>query len=470
MKNINPEAIRYYRQAKELLSMNGMEGPVLMTIRNALESLVKYLCKMCAIDSDTRETELSVMIDSLHNSGLITDGTKSLMHKTRQLCNKGAHVDEHISASDAADAYNYMGEVLNAVSAGFSEESVSAANEANNVPMEYPDYYSQNRRYYGKWANCYTRQSLLMIPEYVQLERKAVAGDVAACLDIANGFLARNQEILWNQSHLINMPDYVHRGKTYNQAEAYDMRYYYWIMNAVMSAGMRIEEKDFPMKYIATAIWEADLLWFNFLVKPEYNFFISGVTEYYDQASRQYQHIPEYSDQYILAASMFGCDSEELKQNMNCYGLFTNVCKIRRKVFEDLEECRIVAPVFEEATRNPQFKLRFIEYCCKAYINQLLKCDPEELHVLSPENAEEINHDYMMLRAAVPGCIPDSLHVRAGEVITWEMLRPYTAGAFCSKYYYAALNYAEVCTRREKSRSVNGQGVLSGVKRLFRVG
>ena len=67
------------------------------------------------------------------------------------------------------------------------------------------------------------------------------------------------------------------------------MRYYYWIMNAVMSAGMRIEEKDFPMKYIATAIWEADLLWFNFLVKPEYNFFISGVTEYYDQASRQYQ-------------------------------------------------------------------------------------------------------------------------------------------------------------------------------------
>ena len=136
MKNINPEAIRYYRQAKELLSMNGMEGPVLMTIRNALESLVKYLCKMCAIDSDTRETELSVMIDSLHNSGLITDGTKSLMHKTRQLCNKGAHVDEHISASDAADAYNYMGEVLNAVSAGFSEESVSAANEANNVPTE----------------------------------------------------------------------------------------------------------------------------------------------------------------------------------------------------------------------------------------------------------------------------------------------------------------------------------------------
>ena len=470
MKNINPEAYKYYTQAKELLGMNGMEGPALMTIRNSLESLIKYLCKMCAIDNDTRETDLSIMIDRLHNSGLITDGTRSLMHKTRQLCNKGAHVDEHISAADAADAYNYMGEVLTAVSTGFSDESVSAANEANNVPMEYPDYYSQNRRYYGKWANCFTRQSLLMIPEYVHLERKAVAGDVAACLDIASGFLAKNHEILWNDSHLINMPDCIHRGKAYNQAEAYDIRYYYWIMNAVMSAGLRIEEKDFPMKYIATAVWEADLLWFNFLVRPEYNYFVSGVTEYYDQASRQYQHIPEYSDQYIMAANMFGCDPDELKRNLNCYGLYSNVSRIRRAVFEGLTDCIIVAPVFEEAARNPQFKLRFIEYCCKAYINRILDACLDELHVLSAENADEINRDYMMLRAAVPGSIPDSLRVRAGDVISWDMLKPYAAGAFCSKYYYSALNYANVHVLSEKGKSVNVHGILGDVKKLLKIG
>ena len=49
------------------------------------------------------------------------------MHKTRQLCNKGAHVDENISPYDASDAYKYMGDVIAAVSAGYSEESIIAA-------------------------------------------------------------------------------------------------------------------------------------------------------------------------------------------------------------------------------------------------------------------------------------------------------------------------------------------------------
>lgn len=470
MRNINPEAIKYCMKAKELLDMKEMEGPALMTIRNSLESLIKYLCKMCSIDYDTRETDLSIMIDSLYNSGMITDSTRSLMHRTRQLCNKGAHVDEDISAADAVDAYKYMVEILRVVSEGLNEESVCAANDANNVPMEYPDYYSQDKRYYGKWANCYTRQSLLMIPEYVQLERKAAAGDVAACLDIARGFLPKNQEILWNDNQLINMPNYIHRGQAYNQAEAYDIRYYYWIMKAVMNAGWRINEKDFPMKYIATAIWEADLMWINHLSSPDYKFFISGISEYYDQNSRQYQYIPEYTNQYNMAAEMFRCDPDSFTADMMCYGLNDNICQIRRAVFEGLTECRIVAPVFEDAVRNPLFKLRFIEYCGKAFVNQVMNPEPGDMWVLTPENAEEINRDYMTLRNAVPGCIPESLHVSAGDLITWNILEPYTIGAFCNKYYCLARNNADICARRNVGKKQDGHGVLKSIRRLFSAG
>ena len=70
---ITPDTIRYYKQAEELLKMNGMEGPALMTIRNALESLIKYLCRKCGINHDTRETDLSEMIDRLCSSGFITE-------------------------------------------------------------------------------------------------------------------------------------------------------------------------------------------------------------------------------------------------------------------------------------------------------------------------------------------------------------------------------------------------------------
>ena len=457
-------------KAKELLSMNGMEAPALMTIRNALESLVKYLCRICSIEYDTRETDLSVMIDAVYNSGLIADSTRSLMHKTRQLCNKGAHVDENVSASDAVDAYNYMGEIFKAVSSGLSEESVSAASAANNVPMEYPDYYSPNRRYYGKWAHCYTRQSLLMIPEYVQLERKANEGDVAACLDIASGFLPRNLESLWNESQLINMPDYVHRGRAYNQAEAYDMRYYYWIMNAVMEAGLRLDKKDFPMKYIATAVWEADLLWFNYYTKSSHNLFISGVREYYDRPSGQYQYIPEYSDQYVMAANMFGSDPDELNDIINLYGFYKNVRRIRREMFKGPAECRIVAPIFEEATMNPQVKLRFIEYCCKAFTNQVLWDEPKEHQFLTEADAAAINGDIMLLGYYTQGSIPGSGYVKEGDLITWDMLKPYTAGSFCSKYYYEAINNANACVRRERKEKAGSRGLLGGVKKLFAIG
>ena len=466
MKFINPEAFKYYRQAKTLIEMDGMEGPALMTIRNSLESLIKYHCKMCSIEYDTRESDLSMMIDRLYDSGLITNSTRDLMHHIRQLCNKGAHVDEHVSATDAIDAYNYMGEILRTVSEGFSEDSVRSVSAANNCPMEFPDYYSQNRRYYGKWEHCYTRRSLLVIQEYVELERRANGGDVAACLDIASGFLPKNQEIQWNESKLINMPDHIHRGQHYNQAEAYDARYYYWVMNAVLAAGMSLGTTDFPKKYIATAIWEADLMWFNFITRPKYNFFVSGVTEYYDPNIRQYCYLPEYADQYRMAAEMFGCDPEELIRGFLNYGFYRNVRDIRRAVFEGLYETNIVAPIHNEAARNPLFKLRFIEYCGMAYYNHILKSQPEELHCLSPEDAGAINQDYEMLKDAAPGILSGAAMVRAGDTVTWEMLKPYTAGAFCSKYYQMARNYAEISVRQ------NGIGVaksvLESVKKTMR--
>lgn len=469
---ITPDTIRYYKQAEELLKMNGMEGPALMTIRNALESLIKYLCRKCGINHDTRETDLSEMIDRLCSSGFITESTRSLMHKTRQLCNKGAHVDENISPYDASDAYKYMGDVIAAVSAGYSEESIIAANKANNVPMPYPDYYSQNRRYYGKWANCFTRRSLLMIPEYVQLERKAQgegAEAVEACLDIASGFLSRNHEILWNDNGLINMPNYIHRGRAYNQAEAYDIRYYYWIMNAVMRAGMLIEKNECPMKYIATAVWEADIFWIHFYTAPYRNYYVSDITEYYDKSSGQYQYIPQYTDPLETAVNMFGDDYDAVLSTMAYYGYYSNVRKIRREVFAGMMDCNIVAPIFEDAARNPQFKLRFIEYCCKSFHNRVTN-DQNDIFYLTGEEADEINHDYQLMRIVAPGCIPESMHVKEGDLITWDILAPYNVGVFCSKYYYDTRNYSDIAARQEKGKMRSAQSIFAGVKNLMRRG
>lgn len=139
----------------------------------------------------------------------------------------------------------YTGTSPNAGNNSFSPEASARVKTGTNKPKSDPDYYSPNRPFYGAWCNCTRTQEMMINPHYVALFRKATdEEDIDAMLSIAIGFLQQSSK--WS-GDIIHIP----KGNP-------DYRYYYWVCRAMYFTALHYEaNKSIPMKYIATALWDA---------------------------------------------------------------------------------------------------------------------------------------------------------------------------------------------------------------------
>lgn len=294
--------LKPYENAKKY-ARDGDSYGSLSASRRALEMLIKQMCVNSGVVSDTREMDLMEMIDSLYESDVISIREKDMMHRIRTNANKGSHVDldaVEIPIALANEVIDELGKLIEIITNSDRSERMSQARYENNIPMEHPDYYSQNHRYYGRWSDCTKNEQLLVIPEYCELKRKAENGDVEAMLDIAIGFLSKDpKNLVWNDNGLVNMPAYFFKGKKYSPAYSYDARYYYWVSEAVITAARKWERGEYvPLRYIATAIWDAYNYAFYRGISNYVYYYVSGINEYYDSNSRQKIPTPIYENQY----------------------------------------------------------------------------------------------------------------------------------------------------------------------------
>ena len=446
----------FFEDAGQMIEL-GIPHLALVSCRNAIETLIKSYCRRIGVDTVGKEMNLEEAIKILHESGAINSRLNELLHRTRMICNKGAHADATVTMSDALEAYSYLKEIIKLRDSVHDESRLERIQMANNVPMKDPDYYASSRRYYGKWADCFDRRSLMVIPEYVELLGKANEGDVAAMLDIAVGFLPRN--IIWNSNMLINTPSVVMKGRAYNHENSYDFRYYYWIIKAVQRAAYLFSEgQNYPKKYMATAIWEAALFSYYVHVSSDLNCRVSGVDEYFDPESRQYLYQELYSNQIDEMFEMFDCDCEESADLIFWHNIYDAVVALVKDYFESCEDSSIVAPIHTEGRANTYLKLRFIRYANVAYCT----AKGDDSLRLSEEDAEDINSDYDLFRQIAPDVMAGRKNVRGGEAFSWEMLKPYTVGAFCSKQFVFGFNHAKA-DRIIKARTRSNNRILQAV-------
>lgn len=446
---------KYLKEAERLIGMN-MPGQAVVSCRNALEALVNDIGEQNGINfkvDDSKEADIKTKIDMLYEAGLINESAKDLLHRVRKKGNKGAHGD-YVSLEEANEAFNKISDAYRILSDYILGDSY-------NAPKSNPDYYLSSREYYAKWAKCYDRNSLLLIPEYVELESKANKGDIEAMLDIAVGFLPKGSGIEWSSDLLVNMPSYEHHDKKFNQDKAYDMRYYYWVLRAVTCVQDQIE--TFPRKYIATAIWESFKYWFYSYISPTYNYYITGINEWRDE-NRNYHHDPIYGDPKALIQYMFNL-SDDIINEIDVWGMYTNAITAARAIFDGVTDCDFVAAIHEDARKNPYLKLRFLRYCAFAFANSCIVSKGYEFK-LSEIDAIEINEDYALFRA-MQGNQIDYKEVEEGEIVTWELLKPYTVGEFCNEHYNLAMIGANQFIRLSNKKDLSLNSIASGIKSLI---
>ena len=246
----------FLTDAKSMLEL-GKNYLVLASVRPGLEYAVKSLCKTSHLDYDSVDTNLESMINSLKDTGIIPQDLAALMHKTRRCSNIGVHINlkedgiEEVSKEQAVEAFESFRQFCGLLTETDYSSIAATAQDTTNVPMKYPDYYDTKRRYSGMWADCFSREALMVKPEYVSLYTKAMEEeDIEAMLNIAIGFLSKNTT--WENDHAM----YTEKGK---DARKYiDYRYYYWAIRATYyTAKHYTEGKYIPKKYIANAIWDA---------------------------------------------------------------------------------------------------------------------------------------------------------------------------------------------------------------------
>ena len=261
---------------------------------------------------------------------------------------------------------------------------------------------------------------------------------------------------------LINTPSVFRRGQEFNHECSYDFRYYYWITRAVQrSACLLSEGQEYPKKYMATAVWEAALFSYTMHVSSETIHRTAGVDVYFDQDSRQYIYQEIYSDQIEEMNEMFGCDPEESARMIIWHNIFNEVVALVNDIFGDDADCSIVAPIHAEGRANTFLKLRFLRYATLAYCT----AEGDDSIRLTDRDAADINADYGMFRYLAPEAMTGRADAVSGEAFTWEMLRPYTVGAFCDRQFRYGVNNgkAEEIRRRRTPSNNRVLQVLFGM-------
>lgn len=423
-------AINFLEKSKKMIGMD--EGRLaLSSVRNALESIVKQLSALSGLNTSTKEATLETMINELYDSGIIDREELDLMHSVRMVSNKGSHIDiedDEIKIEEAIEASSTLERLFEKLSDKDYVSNTKRTKKLQNSPMVNPDYYSANRRYYGMWAYCMTKQDLLVIPEYAALYQKAIyENDIEAMLSIAVGFLPK--KINWGSNGLIDMPPCKFKGMEYGQDNAYDTRYYYWILKAVNTATCDLYNGNIPQKYIATAMWEACLYAFHYGAdKTTYNY-VGDVASNYNQATRSYDNTPIYRDPGELVQTMF--DAEIIDE----VRAFLDGNLMWSYLVEDVfAKDNIVAAIYQDALGNSDSKIRFLMYCAMTALNiayYSLKAD--YWYRISDYQCIKyyISDDY---RTLIGNGEYDDTLIEDGKEVSIEMLNCFDTNSFCKKY------------------------------------
>lgn len=300
-------AIAYEKlqDAQDILKIQ-KPGLAVVSVRLSLESIIKTLCTECHIemeDSAGKPYEMLSLIDRLQEILVIDANVASKLHEIRKIGNKGAHLGDTPPTQEEAEmAVEMLSFVLECIEDNYNPEACENQAKQHNKPMENPDYYSSKRKYFGMWSHCRTREDLYVIHEYCVLEKKALNGDVAAMLDIAIGFVSNKTYI--NKDGMVCMPKYRAKdGCEYFQEDAFDARYYYWILKAANKA---IEyynigrDKEVPKRYIATTCLEGIKFSFHSLMGLEH-YYVNGVS--WNNGFLQKNHENQYKYVYDMYGS-----------------------------------------------------------------------------------------------------------------------------------------------------------------------
>ncbi len=253
------------------------------------------------------------------------------------------------------------------------------------APMENPDWFSPSRPYRGKWAYCITDSEWKSHPEIEKMRNLVMSGKAASVIDdidevfdIAKGFLP--QIIEWNENGMINMPGFQMNGRAFTQQNAYDVRYYSLIATGVETAFYKwIKRVSFSRKYIATALWETWLVWFNlmsekiifgesldsFLSKEDkmnYYSLKSAVTGVEFSAGH---YIPLYTNQYLLI-DIFAVLSRMFNN--------TKFHEFSRLIFITYPK-RTIAEGYLDADENPVEKIDFMYFTILALHSEEKRLD-----------------------------------------------------------------------------------------------
>ena len=424
------KAMTYFEKGEK---MHEMEEPrlALSSIRNSLEILVKQMCSLSGITFDTREISMDEMINQLFISNVIDERELDLMHRIRKNSNQGDHVEldeDEISLDSSKEAIEHMKELLSMVQGTDYGEKTSKAMKSNNTPMKNPDYYSRNRRYYGKWSHCMTKESLQTIPEYIELYNKAKENeDIEAMLNLAVGFLPN--EITWNSEGLVNMPPIRFNGQFYYNEKSYDDRYYYWIAEAVTTAIKLADEGvEFPQKYIATAIWEAAVYFvYAFCLETVNTDYVEDVEMVFNPLKDRKQSIKKYSSPLHLT---FDMQLEGVRPNGFDAIMDLAESRLLEIIFTNSDD--IISHVQSQAAPETINKISFLSYCNKA--RDTYKSYFYGKPTVTDIDAARIKRDYVKLTGKSEDDIDNLLVV--GENLEWNVLEQFCSNDFCNHWFH----------------------------------
>lgn len=321
----NREVLDFLKTAKTYLGQKKLNESMSHT-RMALESIARRLCREYGVREVPNMT-LENRIDALRTPVLLSQGQANIFHQARQIANRGAHFsDTPISVSDAEKAYDLAMQVLEMYRIILRGDRKNQA----NAPLGGPEYYSPNRKFYGRWYDCNTRQALSMNAEFMRLSEKAEGGDIQAMLDIAVGFLPAN--IPWTGVSLVKHPD------NERFRDPYDARYYYWVTRACDTAYANwMQGKALPLPYLATALLEG----LKFYVYYDYHYRHPGM--HGNQPENQYQKVINY---------MFG----------KFWGSKESFADMLIAMMEEYAPQKIICPIHAEQTVN---HVKFLLYLTK---------------------------------------------------------------------------------------------------------
>lgn len=363
----------HYSKARRFYAENEFRA-ALQEVRLEIELLVKERCDEYGVgrmDEQGHEKSLERLIDDLSDVMGLTESQISDLHKCRIKGNKGAHITgTEPSQTDAEIAM----ELLTKVEKHLGEKDNSEWGYGG-VPMKNPDYYESHGGTKGLWARCYTREDLESNSRYVELKKRATAGDISAMLDIAVGFLPNH--INWGSEGLIDMPMYTFKAEKYDQKNAYDARYYYWIKKACKeSLYNKRNGKPYPRRYMATAFLEASK--FCLHTQQQACRYVAGVE--WNNIAKQYS--PCYKSQYDLVHSIY---EEGAEMHVSWAIAFLDELL---QMIDEAGTCEIVSPVHQEQS---VMRIKFLLYCCTYYANETREEGEEEYH-LAPHHKIKINN------------------------------------------------------------------------------